>query len=644
MCGIAGLMWPGVAPRGAGEAVDRMIDAIHHRGPDSDGRSSTPFAEIGFKRLSIIDLAAGDQPLANEDGSVECFLNGEIYNYRALRGELVDRGHVFRTASDTEVLPHLYEEHGEDMFRHLRGMFVVCVVDHRTRTVVLARDQLGVKQLYYAATGLGIAFASELKAVLAAGLLEPEIETSSLVPYLALLYAPEPLTLVKGVMKLAPGCILKLDGSGRAEQARYYRLPTGAGTTSMGADDAEERFLELFAESVRLQLQADVPVGISLSGGVDSSAIAALASSSHASREDLTAITISWPDTAPEEIAHSRQLCSSLGVRQEILEPVTGDFESELPLLAWISDEPVADPAILSQFHVAEAAGKRVRVLLGGTGGDELFGGYGHYVLPWKKAAYASLPPSWQRRLYGLVASRWIDPDAAGALLEYRTSRLSWHRRSMTHLTWSDEAVLLSAFDGSHRAATNLERLFDATGAYDPVNQQMAVDLQSYLPEQLLPMLDRATMAASVEGRVPFVDVPLVEFCMSLGARTKLGWPPVRKRLLKRAIAERVPARILKGAKTGMPSHFPTFMSKHPDLVRRLLLAPDACARTLLPEEWLRSRLASVEDMRRSFPVVYALVVLEVWHRLFLVERAYDRPSLPLSELFRIPRRAGLAS
>ena len=206
--------------------------------------------------------------------------------------------------------------------------------------------------------------------------------------------------------------------------------------------------------------------------------------------------------------------------------PATGDFEEELPLLAWISDEPIADPALLSQFHVAEAAGRRVRVLLGGTGGDELFGGYGHYALPWKKAAYASLPASWQRRLYALAAGRWMDAEAADALLEYRTSRLRWHQRSMTHLTAADEAALHDAVDGSVGVASNLERLFAASSGYDPANQQMVVDLQSYMPEQLLPMLDRATMAASVEGRVPFVDVPLVEFCMSLRARTKLGWPP----------------------------------------------------------------------------------------------------------------------
>lgn len=642
MCGIAGITWAGEPPTGARAAVDRITGSIHHRGPDSDGRSSTSFAEIGFKRLSIIDLATGDQPLGNEDGTVECFLNGEIFNYRALRDELSSRGHVFRTGSDTEVLPHLYEELGEKMFSNLRGMFVVCVVDHRRRSILLARDQFGVKQLYYAETPQGLVFASEVKGVLASGLVEPEIDRASIVPYLSLLYAPEPHTLVKGVLKLSPGSFLKLDAHGAAEQIRYYRLPTTPEPLALDAASAERRFVELFRESVELQLQADVPVGISLSGGVDSSAIACFASLSGRS-QDLTAITIAWPDTAREEIDNSDALCRKLGIRQEVLEPEAGHVEDELPLLAWISDEPIADPATYSQYHVAEAAGRRVRVLLGGTGGDELFGGYGHHVLPWKKAVYASLPPALERRVRGLAVGRWLDDESADALREYRTSRCSWHRRSTTHLTGAEAAGLRAAVEGSRSASANLVRLFDAYARLDSPNQQMAVDLHAYLPEQLLPMLDRATMAASVEGRVPFVDVPVVEFCMALSARTKLGWPQVRKRLLKRAIAEWVPEGVVRAPKSGMPSHFPSFMARDPDLVRRLLLGSDSFARSVLPEEWLRGRLASADAMTRGFPVLYALVILEVWHRLFVLERAYERPAMSLSELFRVPRRARLA-
>jgi asparagine synthase (glutamine-hydrolysing) len=644
MCGIAGAYWFDPDSDRVRAAVDRMADVMRHRGPDSDGWSRSQFAEVGFRRLSIIDLATGDQPLANEDGTVECFLNGEIYNYVALRDELTSRGHVLRTSSDTEVLPHLYEELGEGMFAKLRGMFVVCVIDHRTRTMLLARDQFGVKQLYYARVPGGVVFASELKGVLASGVVRPEVDNAGLIPYLSLLYTPQPHTLVKGVMKLAPGALLRFAPDGGVEQTAYYHLPAETARADIGTEEAAHRVVDLLGESVRLQLHADVPVGISLSGGVDSSAIACLASLSRSAGGDLTAITISWPDTPAEEITHSSELCAALGIAQEILEPELGAIEDELPVLAWISDEPIADPATYSQFRVAEAASRRVKVLLGGTGGDELFGGYGHYVLPWKKAAYASLPGLLQRSLRRVAVPRWFDADSADALLGYRSSRVLWHLRYMRHLDAGAEALLSDAVGGSRPASANLERLFESHRAEDHLNQQLLVDLQSYLPEQLLPMLDRATMAASIEGRVPFVDVPLVEFCASLSGRAKLGWPQVRKRVLKRAIADAVPSRILQGQKTGMPSHFPTFMARRPELVRHVLLGPQAYAKNVLPVDWLEARLGSVEEMQRSFPVLYALVVFEVWHRLFVEEGVYDRPNMSLSELMRVPARSMTAT
>ena len=639
MCGIAGTYWYGSEPIAMRPAVDRMVEALRHRGPDSSGWIRSRVGEVGFRRLSIIDLATGDQPLANEDGSVECFLNGEIFNYLELREELVERGHRLRTMSDTEVLPHLYEELGEAMFLRLRGMFVVCVVDHGNGTMLVARDHFGVKQLYYARVPRGVVFASELKGVLASGVVRAEVDDASLVPYLSLLYTPHPHTLVKGVAKLAPGALLRFTPDSEVEERTYYTLPTDPAHDDIETEDAARHVADLLGESVRLQLQADVPVGVSLSGGTDSSAIASLATLSRSGADNLTAITISWPDTAPHEVAHSRELCAQLGIRQEILEPEVGAMEDELPLLAWISDEPVADPATYSQFRVAVAAGRHVKVLLGGAGGDELFGGYGHYMLPWKKGAYASLPSGVQRSVQRLTVPRWMDNETAAALVGYRSSRFLWHRRAVTHLGATEEALLGNGL-GPRTSSTNLARLFDEHGARDHVNQQLLVDLQSYLPEQLLTMLDRATMAASIEGRVPFVDVPLVEFCVSLSGRTKLGFPQARKRLLKQAIAERVPARILRGAKSGMPSHFPTLIARRPELVRQLVLGPDAYAREVLPGDWLRQRVSSVAEMQRSFPVLYALVVFEVWRRLFVIEKVYDRPTMSLSELFRLPSRA----
>jgi asparagine synthase (glutamine-hydrolysing) len=639
MCGIGGVYWSDARRAPHGIAVDRMLGALAHRGPDSDGRTTTQFADVGFKRLSIIDLESGDQPLTNEDGTIECYLNGEIYNYAALRKDLVARGHRLHTFSDTEVLPHLYEDFGEGMFAHLNGMFCVCLIDHRSRRLLLARDHFGVKQLYYARTREGLVFASEVKGVLASGLVEPEIDETNLVPYLGLFYAPAPETLVTGVRKLSPGSFLRIQSADDVEEVQYYEVPTARPQDSLMPSDAADRAAALLTESVRLQLHADVPVGISLSGGVDSSAIAAMAMSSRGSAEGLVALTIGWPDTVPEEIDCARQLCRQLGIAHEVLELEMDTLDPDLPLLAWISDEPVADPATYSQYRVALEASSRVKVLLGGAGGDELFGGYGHYHLPWKKAMYASLPPAWQRLLYRLAARRWVDEASAHALSTYRSSRRLWHRRSTTNLQADDEARLGRLLTASGSLARNLDRLFDTHRGYDAVSQQMAVDLQSYLPEQLLPMMDRATMAASIEGRVPFLDVPLVEFCLSLPGRTKLGWPHVQKRLLKRALSGRVPDEILRRSKAGMPSHFPSFMTHHPGIVRELLLGPHSYTGRTFPIDWLRSLVSSDAHMRQNFPILYALIVLEVWHRLFIEERIYTRPTMSLADLFRLPRK-----
>ncbi len=636
MCGIAGAYWSGTKPDSAAAVIDRMVAAISHRGPDSDGRSSSQFADIGFKRLSIIDLATGDQPLSNEDGTIECFLNGEIYNYRSLRAELLERGHTFKTSSDTEVLPHLYEELGEKMFAKLNGMFSICVIDHPHQTVLLARDHFGVKQMYYAQAGRAVVFGSEMKAVLASGLFEPELDTRSILPYLTMFYSPEPHTLVKGVKKIPAGSFIKFQQHRDIQLTKYYELPYEPRVMNITEEEAAEHATELLEQSISLQLQADVPVGISLSGGLDSSAIASLACRSKTAPSHLMALTISWPDTAPEEVSCSQELCRRLGLQQEIIQPSKGNFETDLPLLAWMSDEPIADPATYSQYRVAQSAGQWVKVLLGGAGGDELFGGYGSYVLSSKKALFASLPPVIQRAAQRAFVASWLDEESADALVAYKDSRFLWHSKVSKNLGIADEDLLKRALPDSRPAFDNFRQLFKSFGNYDAANQQMLVDLRSYLPEQVLPMMDRATMAASVEGRVPFLDVPLVEFCYSLPGSLKLGRPAVQKRLLKRALANFVPKEVVKRKKSGMPSHFAVFMSEHPEVVRQLLLAKDGCAASLLPRTWLEGLVSSPERMRSNFRILYPLVVLEVWNQLFIKERTYDRPKMALSELFRL--------
>ncbi len=639
MCGIAGIVSSDSLKVDAGKVVDRMLSAIAHRGPDSEGRSKTPFAEVGFRRLSIIDLARGDQPLSNEDGSIECFLNGEIYNYIDLRKDLIARGHQFRTSSDTEVIPHLYEEYGTDMFKHLNGMFIICLIDLTNKEVLLARDQFGVKQLYYARTPQGILFGSEVKAILASGLIEPEIDESSVLSYLTLFYCPEPRTLVKGVLKLSPGSWMKLGTDASEEIAGYYEVPVAPCLEAMDLEEAAKRTRKLLWHSVELQSHADVPVGISLSGGIDSSAIACAAMDRQSSNKPL-ALTIHWPDTTPDEVASAIELCKHRGIPHEVLEMDVGNLLDELPLLGWMSDEPVADPAIYSQFCIARVAAKYVKVLLSGAGGDELFGGYGSYRLAKRYAAYNALPGAIQRKLRPLLADNWMDGDSLDAIATYRDSRLPWHSRAKSNLSRQDRASLSECLPNSLNPFANFEKLFRRYSRYDPANQQMIVDFHTYLPEQILPMMDRATMAASIEGRVPFLDGSLVNHAFSLSAAIKMGRPPDGKRVLKRAIRGDVSGSILKRKKAGMPSPFISFLTSHVAALRQILLSPESYVLSILPENWLRELTSDQKAARANFRVLYALLTLEIWHKLFIRDQLYSKVEVSSVELFKIPSRA----
>jgi asparagine synthase (glutamine-hydrolysing) len=638
MCGISGAYWSKQRPADADRVVDRMIDAIGHRGPDSDGRSQASEWDVAFKRLAIIDLSGGEQPLASEDGMIECFLNGEIYNYLTLRRELSARGHRFKTTSDTEVLPHLYEDFGVGMFGRLNGMFTIVVIDHRRRELIVARDHVGVKQMYYAETPSGVAFSSEVKGLLASGLLTPEVDPTGLLAYLTLFYCPEPRTLIRGVMKLPPASFIRLTPAGLEGPTKYWELEVQRTPASSSEAAAAEATLQHLESAVGLQLQADVPVGLSLSGGIDSSAIALAASL--AKQGDLMAFTVAFDETPPEEMQCATEVATHLGIRHEVLRPSVARITEELPLLAWISDEPIADPATYSQFCIARAAREHVTVLLSGTGGDEVFAGYNRYFLSPKRALFQQAPAFVQHALSRLGRLAGADTELLEALQGPRSSRLLLHCLMTSSLDREQRARLGGALGQTRDPYVNFRRLFDRYGRAEPVAQQSAVDLQTYLSDQLLPMLDRATMAASIEGRVPFLDVGLIEFAMSLPDRIKVGRPPRAKRLLKAAIRHGVPPSVIERRKLGMPSPiFDLLAQKREQVFRPVLCAPDSFAGSLLPRDWLASLIATDESARANFRVLYSLLVLEIWHRLFIRERIYSRPDMTLGELCRVPSR-----
>lgn len=614
-----------------------MLEVLHHRGPDSEGRSVGEFAAIGLRRLAILDLRTGDQPLASEDGSIECFLNGEIYNHAPLREELESRGHRFRTTSDTETLPHLYEEFGEEMFSRLNGMFCVVVIDRPARRVLLARDPVGVKQLYYAETPAGVVFASEMKGLLASGLLDPELDRARVLPYLTLFYSPSPRTLVKGVRKLHPGTYVEIDDRGLRAPRPYRSLPLGVRNGSHPApppDLAEETYRRL-RDAVSLQLNADVPVGISLSGGLDSSAIAHLAR--ECTSKPISAFTIRWDPRRNEEVEASALVCRHLGLRHEVLEPPARELSDELVLLAWMSDEPISDPATYSQFVIAREASRHVKVLLSGAGGDELFGGYPSYFLSARRWVYAHLPSFLRPVAELLPQTGRLETSELDALARYRGSRFPWHALAMSQLGHADLSILRSMLPESEDPYEGLRDVFEDLRDEDPLNQQMLADLSTYLPEQILPMIDRATMAASVEGRVPFLDLPLVDFVLGLPGRAKVGLPATSKRLLRRSFRARLPRAVVAGRKSGFPSPLTEWLRSHPLLFRRVLLdRRDSLARRLFPIKWLGSLLDRSSSGFRSLCILYSLLILEIWNKLFLEDRTFGRPEGSLEDHLRV--------
>jgi asparagine synthase (glutamine-hydrolysing) len=355
------------------------------------------------------------------------------------------------------------------------------------------------------------------------------------------------------------------------------------------------------------------------------------------------ALTIHWPDTPPDEVISARELCKHLDMTHEVLEIPLGNVLDELPLLGWISDEPVADPAIYSQFCIARVAARHVKVLLGGAGGDELFGGYGCYGLSRKYAAYNALPRPMQQGLRPFLPKRWMSDDSLDAIQGYSGSRFAWHSHTRDNLGVLQQAALSKLIPSSRNPFANIKDVFDRYREYDPANQQMIADFRTYLPEQILTMMDRSTMAASIEGRVPFLDNSLVDFAFSLSGSMKMGTPHEAKRLLKRAISQDVSQLVLQRKKAGMPSPFVSLLSEHVGTLRRIILARDSYVRSILPEEWLQSLTLNPEVARTNFRVLYAILTLELWHKLFIRNQAYSRPSMTAAELFEIPARAASA-
>ena len=625
MCGIAGIVTEDGLHADERARVVCMRDVLAHRGPDDAGTHVDGHAALAHRRLSIVDLATGRQPLANEDGTIWIAYNGEIYNHADLRGELESHGHRYRTRSDTETIVHAYEQWGDECVQRLRGMFAFAIWDAPRRRLLLARDRLGIKPLYWTRAGGRLIFASEIKAILESGLVRAEPNEAVLPELLATRYTSDDQTLFKGIHRLLPGHVLVFEEGGVAIR-QYWDVPVGEPSREPAAAQVA-RFRALLEESVRLRLMSDVPLGMFLSGGVDSSAIAALMAGMM--DRPLQTFSVAFSDRAFNELEHARAVASAIGADPHEVVIDDHDFFSALPSLIWHEDEPLAHPSSVPLYFVSKLARARVKVVLTGEGSDELLAGYGKYP--------RSLGNWHAGRIYTALA-----PDAVRTWVRKRVvPRLPgraarYARRSFVAVPHGPEAVFFDNFAGIRaeglralidpgvlaraRAPYAASRVWlDRPGTGTPLlNRVLYADVKTYLVELLMKQ-DQMSMAASIESRVPFLDHHLVEFAAALPPRLKLrGFST--KWILRAAVRDLLPPTILNRPKMGFPVPFGAWMrSAWYDTARDVLLDSRTRQRGVTHAASVERLLASHAAGRaEGSDAIWALLNLELWYRTFI--------------------------
>lgn len=633
MCGFVGIATSNkFSPTEQEGILERMSTAIQHRGPNSSGHIKTDSLSAKFLRLSIQDLNNGDQPIHNETGSVSVFLNGEIYNHLELRKELETLGHQLQSHSDAEVLPHLYEEFGIDFLSKLNGMFSILLVDRENNKSYLCRDPMGIKPLYYKASDDLIIFGSELKAILASELFSPTIDAESAIEYINFFYCSDPRTMVKDVFKVPAGSYIEIDQTLRPSIKPFYSFPHRQ-QTRLVAPDLEE-LEDLLYSAVDLQLAADVPVGISLSGGLDSSLLALLASRSQRSSE-VSAFTIHFDGTPDEEANSARKLATDLGLAHKVFTATATHFLENAAYMTWISDEPIADPAFFAAQLVAEIASKEVTVILSGAGADELFAGYGHHKLSKRNALAESILRK-NIPFAKACLSAAFDDDTLVGLASYESSRLPWHLRCASNLSSSDYRHLAYALGVSTPASSPLEKAYMEAPLLDSLNQQLYCDTTRYLRSQLLPLQDRTTMAASIEGRVPFLDHRVIEYAFKIDGKSKIENGCSKKILKDLARKVGLPSAIIDRKKLGFPNAVQEWFSGTASkTLESVLLHPTSYSGQHLAP-WVKEKLRTKESIQNNWKSLYALFILDIWNELFINRKQWSRPHLTINELFDI--------
>ncbi len=655
MCGICGIVDRGGYGRASREDVEAMARTLTHRGPDEAGYYVHPPVALGFRRLSIVDLSGGHQPMSNEDGTIWIVFNGEIYNHAALRSDLEARGHRYSTRSDTETIVHLYEQYGPDCVEHLRGMFAFAIWDGRKKRLFCARDRLGIKPFYYTLRDGRFAFASEMKALFELPWVRAQMNRRALPEFFALGYLSARDTMFEGISRLLPGyrLSLALDKPGAEPVVeRYWDL-------NIKPDEAEEseaeyiaQFRELFTESVKMRLMSDVPLGVFLSGGLDSSSIAAV--TADLMRDRVKTFSVGYLEHTFSELPVARRVAEHIGTDHSEIVLGPQDFMDSLPRLIWHEDEPIVWPSSVALHFVSRLAGESVKVVLSGEGADELFAGYMKY------------PASVFNMRWGPYYEKWVPPAARRMVRNYLDDRGAHQpfrrklRHSFLHHPSAFENIYFDNFYSvfpedvqpqifTPQVASELREIsayetsmdvFRSTQqSADLLTRLLYLDIKTYLPELLMKQ-DQMSMAASVESRVPFLDHKMVEFGIRIPSHMKLR-RFTGKYILRRAMEDRLPREVLHGSKKGFPTPIRTWLRCQLfERVASVLTDGRLSARGTLKPDYVRDLLNAHRAGRvDATDQIWRLLNFELWNRIF-----FDGDPDPLADPFSVSRTHAAAN
>jgi asparagine synthase (glutamine-hydrolysing) len=625
MCGIAGMIEP-QSSMSRGERRDligRMCRAIEHRGPDDEGFHIDGGVALGMRRLSIIDLFTGHQPISNEDGSIWIVFNGEIYNFRELRDELIARGHSFQTGADTEVIVHLYEDHGEACVEKLRGMFAFAIWDSRAQKLFIARDRVGIKPLHYWQAGDTLIFGSEIKSILQHPHISREVNLEGISDYLSFNYVPDPATAFRGIHKLPPGHTLTFKDSRLTLRSYWDFSYPGSSASEIARDESyyTERIRELITESVRLRLISDVPLGAFLSGGIDSSTV--VATMARLMDRPVKTFSIGFSESSFDELQFARATASHLGTdHHEFV--VTPDVCNLVEEIIWHHDEPFADVSSIPTYIVSKMAREHVTVVLSGDGGDELFAGYDRYMLDRKREVFERVPGFIRRNVLPVASD--LLPRAAYGKNFLRHIALDPDARYIDSISYFNggkkEGLLSSDFRralGSYNSDEAFKLLYNAPSSKERIDRLLYLDSKTYLPGDILTKVDRMSMAHSIEARVPLLDHKLIEFVQTIPASLKLRGD-VTKHILKQAVRGLIPDEIIDRPKQGFDVPIKKWLNSE---LRELLCDTLADSRTRQRGYFNRRAVEAILDehsrgRRDNSRHLWGLLTLELWQRAFI--------------------------